>query len=119
MRDMSGRGFGMKQIKKLDKSKLAGSLNSDKPIIIKSVEDLPPVSKKLQAAYDANKQNAAFMAMLNQETVRVWYCHNCRRIINLSECEQSDLPPDTELIDCPRCEVSKAELMGEFNPGLG
>jgi hypothetical protein len=115
---MSGRGFGMKQIKKLDRSKLASSLNCDKPTIVKSAEDLPPVSEKVRAAYAANRQAAVFMATSNQETVRVWYCHNCRHLINLSECEQPNLDPDTKLIDCPRCEVSKAELMGVFNPGL-
>lgn len=105
------------EIKKLDPCRLAGSSKSDKPIIVKSAEDLPPVSRKVWAAYEANKQIAVSMAISTQQTVRVWLCYNCRHFINLAECEQPNLNliSEAKLIDCPRCKISKAELMGTFN----
>lgn len=85
-------------------------------LIIRTVEDLPLPDKKLKAAYERNRQVAAIMSMTTEQIVRIWYCHYCRHIINLAECEQPDLDPKAELIDCPRCKISKAHLMGQFNP---
>lgn len=115
---MGKRRFGIAEVKRQDKRKLLGSSALDKRLVIKSAEDLPPVSAKLQAAYDENRQVAVFMSMSSQETVRVWFCHYCRRLINLAESEQPGLDPEADLVDCVRCGISKMEKMGTFGSDL-
>jgi RNase P subunit RPR2 len=108
---MGKRKLAFSELRRIDRGPRAA-------VSFESEEDLPPLPEIAKKAYESNRQLAALMAMDIGQTVRVWYCHNCRRLINLAECEQPDLADDVRLINCVRCGLKAAELAGTFGQNL-